>query len=187
LTVDFSQLGIGESRVFWLATPVSGHSKPCQIPITEVLSSKTRGQIASQTRAVLDWQASSCGELTALMGRRDADPTIIAAANRLSAPAFWVAPGDPASRDQRGRSVVTGRASTTLIARAAASIVAWTTDFMALPAECPVPICARGAALPEDRSCTNTDPAHPGGAPLPCVLQRPRPRQRQLPGRLRWS
>jgi len=38
----------------------------------------------------------------------------------LLAPAFWFASGSPASRSQRGRSVVTGRASTTLIARAAA-------------------------------------------------------------------
>ena len=35
----------------------------------------------------------------------------------LSSPAFWAAPGDPASPNQRGRNVVTGRVSTTLIGR----------------------------------------------------------------------
>ena len=38
----------------------------------------------------------------------------------LSTPAFWVAPGSPASPNQRGRSGVTWTVSTTLIAGAAA-------------------------------------------------------------------
>jgi len=42
----------------------------------------------------------------------------------LSAPAFRAAPGVPASLNQRGRSVVAGRAPTTLIKRAAASSIA---------------------------------------------------------------
>ena len=57
---------------------------------------------------------------------QDGDPVSAAAAARepiLSSPAFWAADGDPASRDQRGRKVVTGRAATTLMARAAAIVV----------------------------------------------------------------
>ena len=66
----------------------------------------------------------------------------------LLAPAFWAAPGDPASHNQRGRSVVTGRASTTLIARAAASLVAGRTMISRATRGSPVaPLCgARGGA-----------------------------------------
>jgi len=34
-------------------------------------------------------------------------------------------------------------------------------DLIALPVECPVPICAGSAASPENLTCTNTDPARP--------------------------
>ncbi len=71
----------------------------------------------------------------------------------------------PASPNQRGRSVVTGRASTTLIRRAAASIVAGRVGLGALSEG------ARSAFVRDalqsrevDRSGTNADPAPRRGA-----------------------
>ena len=58
-----------------------------------------------------------CGRLARRMHSCIDEPR----AARPSSPAFWAAPGVPASRNQRGHSVVNGRSVTTLIARAAAS------------------------------------------------------------------
>ena len=77
----------------------------------------------------------------------------------LPTPAFWSVFGDPASHNQRGRSVVAGRASTTLIERAAASFVAGRIDLEALPEGARQRHCAKRVAVPDSGSCTIACPA----------------------------
>ena len=71
----------------------------------------------------------------------------------------------PASRNQRDCSVVTWRESTTLIARAAASLVAGRIDLEALSEGARQRHCAQRVALPVGRWGTIACPARPPGRP----------------------
>ena len=84
----------------------------------------------------------------------------------------------PASLNQRGRSVVAGRTSTTLIERAAACIVAGGIDIKALPEGARQRHCAQRVTVPDGGSCTIACPARPPHGLIPRSLEglRTRPR-----------
>ena len=77
----------------------------------------------------------------------------------------------PASLNQRGRSVVAGRTSTTLIERAAACIVAGGIDIKALPEGARQRHCAQRVTVPDGGSCTIACPARPPQGLVPRSLE----------------
>ena len=92
--------------------------------------------------------------IAGLLGRCDA----LASQRPSVARAAWSYGGDWKGGDHAARAP-------------AACLEAWIADFVALPVECPVPICAGGVAVPGCRSGTNTDPAHLGGECSLCPVR----------------
>ena len=139
-------------------------------------------------RSGVDWKGGDhaarangghCGAGVSPAGDHPISATLrTAPATRTSAPAFWAALGVPASPEQRGRRKSREGLRPRCSGERRPPSEPVDPDLVALPVECPVPICAGRAAVPGGLSCTNTDPAHPGGARRPSVEMRPRLRLR---------
>ncbi len=173
LAAEFGQVRIGRSGVLRVGAPDFGDSDLGEIPITEVLLGKTRDHIASHTRAALDWRAERRGSTRALMGRRDAGPTIIAirVSNRLGGHCGGGLPACPSEtlksvgriRESAGRSGLVGFPATVTDV-AIASPAFWAAVTLWRPSD-PASHHRRGRAWETGKGCDHAD-----GTPAACLV-----------------